>query len=904
MTDFSLNSPQGETIVLGTPDTVQLTITPVPTVEISLSGGFAGAQGLPGADGTHWYTAAEYATAEEVPDPNEDDIWLDSDGQMYIYNAENEIWEAGFNLGGGVSDHGELTGLEDDDHTQYHNDERGDIRYYTKDEVDTSLSGKADTSHTHAQSDITNLTSDLALKAPLASPTFTGTVSGVTKSMVGLGNVDNTSDANKPVSTAQQTAIDAKVADAINDGTTTVAPSQNAVYDALANKQPLDSDLTTIAGLTATTDSFLQAKSNAWAARTVAQVKTDLGLTGTNSGDQTSIVGITGTKAQFNTAVTDGDISYLDSSDTITGVKTFNAGKLLDKGSRVFDIRTYGALVDGSTDDTTAVQNAIDAASTATGGIVFFPAGVTKVTSSITLKSHVSLVGVNGGWNSSTGSVIKTTATTGDMLSYSSSTTGLKNVSIENLRIEGPGSGTGNGIRLQNTGGTNKPNISFQLKNVKVQGFPGGAGIEVACTITSNWDNVVSESNATGFYLNGGSAFAAVNTSLSLTNCYANGCTTTGFNIRSTVYSTLHGTAADDCGTAYLIDTCNNVTLNSPGSEWNNPTTASPADGFKITGSHQIVLNAPYTFQNKHYSFWVTGSSSKIILIGPSENTPVSATNSFKSDSGSYSTIIAMDFTTARSDAGTTSYLDDGAGGMTLPSYAYITGNVTAAAQLEVGTKARPSSDDGAPLGDTTHNWSDLFLATGALINFANSNVVLTHSSGILTMGTGEMRITTPGTNAASVITQGSTNTLTNKTIDGGSNTITGLTNSSLSTGATAIGGAYQDWTANPTGFSSTTINDTRYKQVGKTVFCRASFSGTSNATTFTFSLPTTSVNDGQTNYYLARGKDSAGSNTTVMIQIPANSSTATVYSTIGGGAWTASGTKILDGASFFYETA
>jgi len=50
----------------------------------------------------------------------------------------------------------------------------------------------------------------LALKAPLASPTFTGTVNGITKSMVGLSNVDNTSDANKPVSTAQQTALNLK----------------------------------------------------------------------------------------------------------------------------------------------------------------------------------------------------------------------------------------------------------------------------------------------------------------------------------------------------------------------------------------------------------------------------------------------------------------------------------------------------------------------------------------------------------------------------------------------------------------------------------------------------------------------------------------------------------------------
>ena len=54
------------------------------------------------------------------------------------------------------------------------------------------------------------VTVDTTVIAPLASPTFTGTVSGVTKTMVGLSNVDNTTDANKPVSTAQQTALDLK----------------------------------------------------------------------------------------------------------------------------------------------------------------------------------------------------------------------------------------------------------------------------------------------------------------------------------------------------------------------------------------------------------------------------------------------------------------------------------------------------------------------------------------------------------------------------------------------------------------------------------------------------------------------------------------------------------------------
>ncbi len=52
----------------------------------------------------------------------------------------------------------------------------------------------------------------LDAKAPTANPTFTGTVAGVTKSHVGLGNVDNTSDADKPISSATQTALDAKLA--------------------------------------------------------------------------------------------------------------------------------------------------------------------------------------------------------------------------------------------------------------------------------------------------------------------------------------------------------------------------------------------------------------------------------------------------------------------------------------------------------------------------------------------------------------------------------------------------------------------------------------------------------------------------------------------------------------------
>lgn len=75
------------------------------------------------------------------------------------------------------------------------------------------------------------------------------------------------------------------------------------------------------------------------------------------------------------------------------------------------------------------------------------------------------------------------------------------------------------------------------------------------------------------------------------------------------------------------------------------------------------------------------------------------------------------------------------------------------------------SSNDSGALGAAATAFSDLFLASGALIGFANGNAVITHSSGVLTVSTGDFRVTTAGTNTASVVTVGGTQTLTSKTL-------------------------------------------------------------------------------------------------------------------------------------------
>lgn len=102
---------------------------------------------------------------------------------------------------------------------------------------------------------------------------------------------------------AMTSDIVSQVEDSIVDGHTTVAPSGNAVFDALASKAPLISP-------SFTTPSLGVAIATSINGATITSGTLNGSVTGTNTGDQTSIVGITGTMAQFDTAVTDGNFVY------------------------------------------------------------------------------------------------------------------------------------------------------------------------------------------------------------------------------------------------------------------------------------------------------------------------------------------------------------------------------------------------------------------------------------------------------------------------------------------------------------------------------------------------------------------------------------------------------------------
>lgn len=72
---------------------------------------------------------------------------------------------------------------------------------------------------------------------------------------------------------------------------------------------------------------------------------------------------------------------------------------------------------------------------------------------------------------------------------------------------------------------------------------------------------------------------------------------------------------------------------------------------------------------------------------------------------------------------------------------------------VKLNDTVAPSSNDGAALGSATLNFSDLFLASGGVINWNNGDVTLTHSSNLLTLAGGDFTVSGTSTLATTTLT-------------------------------------------------------------------------------------------------------------------------------------------------------
>jgi hypothetical protein len=525
---------------------------------------------------------------------------------------------------------------------------------------------------------------------------------------------------------------------------------------------------------------------------------------------------LSGTIAQFNTALSDGDFATLAGSETLTN-KTLTspiittsptaAGATWTNLGTVTTADINGGTLDGTiiggssaaagsfttitassnisitssdpvisiTDTDTSALNRISG-NNATGSLYLFADIGAAVANSVILFNvdNADRVQVSSSATSPTsndGNALGTTSlgwadlhgatgftwniANGDWLA--THTTGILTVGTGDLRVTTAGTNTASVVTVGGTQTLTNKTLTSPVINAATFGtsvLPSSDGAVDLGSTTAAWNNLHLDTGATINIENGNWVF---------THSSAIGTVSTG-DLRVTTAGTNTASVVTVGGTQTLTA----KTLTSP-----------------VIGTSPTAAGATWTDLGTVTTADINGGTLDGTVIGGASAAAITGT-----------LITGQRFVPNSSTVPTN--------GLYLPAANTLGWAVNSAAEMQLtATALSPAADDGLALGTTALGWQSLFLDTGATINIENGDWLATHTAGILTVGTGDLRVTNAGTNTASAVTVAGTQTLTGKTLTtpviNGAVTTTGLTLPAFTLGGTV--------TSNGQSFSGTIAN-------------------------------------------------------------------------------------------------
>lgn len=386
----------------------------------------------------------------------------------------------------------------------------------------------------------------------------------------------------------------------------------------------LDSDLTAIAALAKTDGNIIVGNGTAWVAESGATARTSLGANNADNLD-------TGTlpDARLSFTVTTFAKTVLDDTDAATMRATVGAISQADGDARyvlksdwVDAVNDFAATGDGVTDDTSAIQAAIDSLS---AGVVYIPSG-TYLVDSLTLKETVAIRGANDG-----STILMARSNSINILTMEATSATKTHVDISNIKFDGNGKTSVTAVYLNGVSSSNR--ISYvRLENLHVTGCNEGLhlyycantnidqcfvtgttfGIHLdMCADTDVFGSKVQNGSDAGFYIVGGAG--AYDEGVRLIGCSTNG-QQIGLWVDGQEWGIVEGCSLTTApgGAALFSNACSNWKLN--GCEF-AVAGGTPAAAGLIIGSSCtdfIVSNSLFALN----TFGISSSGTRVSITG------------------------------------------------------------------------------------------------------------------------------------------------------------------------------------------------------------------------------------------------------------------------------------------------